>query len=751
VSKYIRRVLICLLIGVVFCFAPCGSKNNGGVLWASDQWVIDFSNTGLTSTKASFSKGSDSRDQLPEHMFSDLLELKFESACDQPITIKYPVPKDDLPEGINNYLLGIGVDVIYAGDKQRDTIYTYIQMEEVDGMLTASFTPSDFDEIRLMGSSSHASSTPSGYTYKMGITGGEIYYEQNGHFRITFPGITGMFSQLYVGETTGEKLLQALEAAYAKFLTLGYTYSFRENWPMEVTVDAIGGPGEDELAVYSYGWNIAEGKIMLNKSLFEKGQCDMTTLTPLLVHEFFHFVQGNYISNEYNVLWFDEATASYYEYEALGHAPSSLYNEAMLLLEGVFPASDTASDGYARVSLIKYLRQRYGDNFILDMYKLLGNGGFEDAYNLVSGGEDPRLWATDFYVQHLSGSLIGSASPISFGEIYNHVRKGRTGFDRVGQPVQLTIPDRDEIEKLKKDGDEVVLGEVSLRAPSYGVRFAPIIMDDGEIDKLNDNDAVAIKCSDPNAQVTVITLQGSSGIKTIQTGDVILDSFKKSVADNRSLYLIMVTGLQDAGSADYKVSVTLAEKPLYGFVYSGGPYSKLSEIGMVTALKGADVIKLDKDGDFAVDVPSASVTIPTSSGTKSNIYTFNVSNFTMNGHWNQSLKTGDASFSFDMNLLRTETSKMNTFAGEDSRAYVTTYDYYDTVTGTAVLSENGDKIAFDVKLSGIRNGQSVMKLHVVYSNGKEYWGDNPTITPVNSKYSGKATHLFTPLVEADEK
>lgn len=599
---------------------------------------------------------------------------------------------------------------------------------------------------------SNAPGEPSGYFYERSILGGEIYYEQNGHFLITFPGITGAFSTLYIGERTGEELLQALESIYSKFLALGYTYDFREEWPMEVSLSAIGGPDEDELAVYSYSWNIVDGEIQLNKGLFDKGQCDMNVLRPILVHEFFHFVQGNYISNDYHVLWFDEATASYYEYEARGSAPSSLFNEAMRLPDGVFPVNDTAQDGYARVSVIKYLRERYGDSFILDMYKRIGNGKFEEAYMTVSGGETPSAWVTDFYIQHLSGKLIGKASPISFPELYTNIRHGGEsyGYDKLGSPLQLVVPDVDDIKKLKDDGEPVVLGKVSLNTPAYGARFAPIVIDAKELDKLNDNVALVVQGSHPSAEVTVITLQGSSTIKDIQTGDIILDNFKKNVQDNKYMYLVMVTGLQSSGSVDYEVKVTLADEQLYGFMYHDGPYSAFSEVGLTTAFKEAGLIKLDPKGQFISDVPSATVTITRSSGTKTNTYVFDIYNFTMSGFWNQASKTGDASFSFNMTLFRTETSALNPFAGEESRAYVTAYDYNDTVTGTANLSENGDGyIVFDVNLRGTRTGQSEMKLHVVYTNGKEYWGDNPTITPINSNYSGKGTYLFNAFVEAD--
>lgn len=602
----------------------------------------------------------------------------------------------------------------------------------------------------VLANNSNASSEPSGYFYERGILGGEIYYEQNGHFHIEFPGITGVFSTLYIGEKTGEELLQALESIYSKFLALGYTYHLREKWPMEVTLSAIGGPAEDELAVYSYGWNVVDGNIQLNKSLFHKGQCDMNVLIPLLTHEFFHFVQGNYISNDYHILWFDEATASYYEYEVLGKAPSSLYVEAMLLLEGVFPAKDTAQDGYARVSVIKYLKQRYGDSFILDMYKRIGNGNFEDAYTMVSGGETPRKWVTDFYIQHLSGKLIGNASPISFPELYTNIRRGGSGYDKLGSPVNLVVPDADDIKKLKEDEKPVVLGKVSLNIPAYGARLAPIFIDDKELDKLNDNVALTVKSNNSDTEVTVIALQGSSNIKDIQTGGIILDNFKKNVRDNKYMYLVMVTGLQGIDSVDCEVEVMFADEQLYGFMYHDGPYSTFSEVGLTTALKAAGLIKLDPKGQFKSDVPSATASITRSKGSKTETYEFNIQNFTMSGFWDQASKTGNASFSFNMTLLRTETNKQNTFTGEQTRAFVTTYDYNDTVTGTANLSQNAEGyIVFDVNLRGTRTGRSVMRLHIVYTNGKEYWGDNPTITPINSNYSGKQTYLFTAFEEAD--
>ena len=123
-----------------------------------------------------------------------------------------------------------------------------------------------------------------------------------------------------------------------------------------------------------------------------------------MVHEFFHFVQLKYISNDYPVTWFNEATSSYYEYMDQKLTPDSLSSNEQLLFDGVYPKSNTAADGYARSSLLYYLTNRYGTNYILENYKLLGNGNYDAAFAKTSGNESPSVWVADFYRNILTAS-----------------------------------------------------------------------------------------------------------------------------------------------------------------------------------------------------------------------------------------------------------------------------------------------------------------------------------------------------------
>ena len=73
---------------------------------------------------------------------------------------------------------------------------------------------------------------------------------------------------------------------------------------------------------------------------------------------------------------------------------------------------------------------------------------------------------------------------------------------------------------------------------------------------------------------------------------------------------------------------------------------------------------------------------------------------------------------------------------------MTTYEYTDAVTGDLNLRKEDHVVIMSGQLGHERVGFSKLQFHEI-NLGKEYWGDNPTITDKSGKYSTNVSYNFT--------
>lgn len=485
-------------------------------------------------------------DDTPEGLASSVYNLEVDASYTEPVTITVPVEvPQDLEDTEAVPMLGVGRDILMS-DGSSETLYQYVEATLTEDKVTATFIPAEYAEsVSVNGSSKSGTSTgtPSKERLRLGIFWCSTTFEQGGHFIVYFPA---QAHKVYIPYDQREILLNDLEAVYNKYLSIGYAYESRSDWPMEVTIQNLDAEG-----YYSYGLRGANGKISLNKSLFDGGY-QSSRVKPLLAHEFFHFVQMNYEGVLSGNLWFDEATATYFESVETGSLPSIVNEYKEKIFAGVYPSENTAANGYARMPLIAHLAGRAGEGFILNTYKMvLGGTEWDDA--LLSAAGPPASWAGDFYDALVTGK-VGDYAPYTF---YSNLSKG--SYQELGTALALQIPPEEDIREMQENGEIPILGETTLSIDAYGAKMAALTITPEELKKLPDamNPAVSI---DGSAQLAVYAVKGRTATK-LETagGEVELKDFKKA-SGQKMAYLVVVTGLHDSGKADYKVSVKV---PLY--------------------------------------------------------------------------------------------------------------------------------------------------------------------------------------------
>lgn len=186
-----------------------------------------------------------------------------------------------------------------------------------------------------------------------------------------------------------------------------------------------------------------------------------------------------------------------------------------------------------------------------------------------------------------------------------------------------------------------------------------------------------------------------------------------------------------------EVEIVLGEE-IPGLKYAGGDSEKILQFGLNAALKQADVIKVDKEGNFSVQVEVANA----SGGSGNNKFSTEVRGFNLEGKIDPGSLSGTGSFTATMTFTRKEISPLQADAGE-TKEFITTTHYEDNVSGTVKLSGSGSNVTLTAAMEGFRNGFTKLQHHAIYADGKEIWGDNPTVTDKSGEVSGTGVYRFT--------
>lgn len=582
-----RKIIIILLAAVVLIsvcvgLVICGGKKGKAFQLDENQIIAynglsaDFSSTELTGNDVKGSVLSCDDATVPREFENDLYRITTSAECTSVITVTLDVPSElmNLPES-RTLLLGVGSPTLF-GDGTVRTTMQYKEVTAEDGKVTATVDPSAFTSLSVLAAALNGggeAKTDDGYVFDIGLTDGEVYFKE-GHFKVYFPGRLENYGVGFMSENVGFQIVSDLEKAYEQFTEgNGFTPKYKipdREWPMSVYISDLGDNAaefviskKDMVAKMDFTENAKYGYIAVNRKHIETGY-DNRIVAPFLVHEFFHFVQLKYTSKDFPVTWFNEATSSYYEYMDKKLTPDSLPANEKLLFDGVYPKSNTAEDGYARSSLLYYLTGRYGSDYILENYKLLGNGKYEEAFAATSNKESPSVWVADFYQKHLGGELFkpidGSFTPYN---IYNDLKVGKT----LGTRADLTFST-----KVPSGETYPVYGKGTFSIPGYGARFLRLDVTADELAKLKVGDSFRISCDNQNITLSVFVIERNSETKKVTNtlvkgaSPTVFDA-KSALEAKKMLLVCAVNTSKEQANAEIKVQP--AGRPDYSGMYTG--------------------------------------------------------------------------------------------------------------------------------------------------------------------------------------
>ncbi len=573
IKKSMRKtylVFFFILAFSMFLFSACGGGGGGGGQSAGvkDGAIeladarLDFGANAISdSSKSTLTviKLSDSDHEMVDGINSDLFELYLEEDLDQPVTVTIPMKNTEKPEGDDiGPALGIG-QIVTSKTGSTNTLYAFIPAEIDGSNIVATFIPSEYmAEITVNGANGEA--RPSKERIRFGLFWFQTFFEDGGHFLVDFPVGNLKKDGFLLDYKTRPEFLKDLEEVYETYLSKGFTYSKRKNWPMKVTIQSLDAEG-----YYSGSyWAPAEGSISINRKFFAGGY-KANQVKPLLAHEFFHFVQANYMDDAGDLLWLDEATATYFEGEKAGKLPTIVSEYKEKIFGGVFPIENTAGQGYARMSLIKFLVGKVGEEGIKNVYTMAGDGASWDDALLSSFG--PRTnWAPVFYEALVKGE-IGDYAPFT---LHSNLAKG--GLPEVGTSVKLEIPSPDKVKQMLENDESPLLGSATLNIEAFGAQLVAFTIDEKNLKNLEDDMNPVVSVGD--GHLTLLSIKGRD-FNVMSGGS--MENFKKATAD-KVVFLAIVTGLHESGKKSYEVKAEFPAAPtldeLVGEYKDGSLYLK---------------------------------------------------------------------------------------------------------------------------------------------------------------------------------
>ncbi len=333
----------------------------------------------------------------------------------------------------------------------------------------------------------------------------QFFFEPNLGFFKVYASVTDK----QLTKSGAGQFLVDINGLLADYHLQGFETAARKDWPFEVFITKMasekgnGTVGQD--GVYIPGWTINGGVINLNAKLFEKNYTSKTAnpqIYSTMAHELFHFIQNCYVAPTFSARWFDEATASYYEYKLTGTVPTNYSLLHMRVFDGFVPSFATvfnfysADNGYARLPVIQYLQEQVvtDKNYIREAYAAGGNTLVYDwAPHNIEGviGKNIYDMAGPFFEMYITGDKLVSNASLSPGAI-------------------STIADFDSIRtKLSYDFSNYGTASTNLTIPAFGARFAFI-----QPLKTPADTEYVINAGSKDAYVVAMLMQGTQCIKT---------------------------------------------------------------------------------------------------------------------------------------------------------------------------------------------------------------------------------------------
>jgi len=350
----------------------------------TDGGTIETDNIKITIPAGAFQENSELKilTSTEENLFTDNTISDFFVLDGLPTEISKPI---DIKIKYNGTLtdssfIAIGETNFIKSLNEISTSFQLFSAKDSSGYLIATLPPLSGNALGKGESISSVKSDK--IAINIGAIAGYVsYVSQQGHFKINFP--SSVLTQTY-------DLADYLEVAYNKIQAMGFSYSQRTKWPVEVTVKRL----KSSVFGYSYSsvWGDNYGHLEFN---FDKMD-DQENLKVTAGHEFFHLVQALYDPrNRFSKarlftphLWLDEASAVWAEeyFSSNSNYVSTIFTEnAYEILKGAKTGSikdEAAEYGYGMASFIKYLTEKHDISALVNVYENIYNG--DDAFTALS-------------------------------------------------------------------------------------------------------------------------------------------------------------------------------------------------------------------------------------------------------------------------------------------------------------------------------------------------------------------------------
>lgn len=543
------------------------SLSNG--LLSLNDMIVDFSATGVADGKATLSEEKAASFEKENGLISELYSITYDEGTSGLVTVTLPLPKDfDESQG-GTIRLGIGRDYTRE-DGVVVTPFEYLEAVIDNGLMTAVFDPSMFPETAFFGrtgdedtgfammSLENADKKNYGQVKRyFGYFWTDGFFFENGHFKVWHP------TSLKVDQSDRESLLNDLESIYSFYADKGYMMGSK--YPMDVNI-AMKIEGMDG---YSQGSSITLSAPLLFGN--EKKQepvypAHQTASRMLLKHEFFHTIQVNYLgwmagrswsAAWQESVWFDEATAVYYEANEAGDAKcaqSDKYVER--IWEGLMPDDKMSADaGYARGPLVAFVTEKLGsDEWIKTVYSAYYEDGIPLNDSIRYYFESIPNAAEEFFLGYITGkycSVYGDHGPEHTpGRFFFAVDKNFPDVDAASSYLSIAEPDnRKALDEAIKKREPFTLDEKAITLNGTGAFLFDLHII--PMDDIPDDYQVALYCDGCKVSVFEVVRSLNAGTDRKLEGSVIsLKEIREAFDNDRDFLSLVVSNAPIGEKAD---------------------------------------------------------------------------------------------------------------------------------------------------------------------------------------------------------
>lgn len=461
-------------------------------------------------------------------------------------------------------VIGIEKEVYSTGTREIDTHLVYKKVPVEDGLAIVELSPEDFVFLDDTTESSWYDGlftmdvyAKNGKKFRASVStfGSEYYYSyEDGNFSITSVA-SNMGLVVSLDDASAKAFLDDLEKVHQYFLDKKYTYHKRDNWPIDVNIISMKALGGFDMSKTAYITGNDPDKAWLSfaQRVFKDGYKSGDQLG-LITHEYFHFVQSNYLDHN-DALWFDEASAVYFEGQVLNRQPPIITEYWEKAYNGIYPpdgGSDAGKEGYARGPFVKFLANQYGEDIIRQIYLSLESGlSVEEAIETNTLASKKEL-LIPYYTELASGNLSQEGGYNLYNDIVDN--KAPEGL---GKALNLEYPDVIDyaVEELM---EPIEVGKESIEIKANSAFLMPVKFSDTLQMLMNDNTRLSVECT--NAIVpSLVKMKGLTVESYIDTmGIENYETIGAEASDQWSYMLVLVNDSDEVLESNVRVSLKLA-------------------------------------------------------------------------------------------------------------------------------------------------------------------------------------------------